>query len=208
MPVCRTYGLTEAPALVCLDDLGGARPPGTSGRPLDHVELSIDAGQITLAPARRWTLAGAYRPAVGYWGRPDAAAGVTDGHTLHTGDLGQLTPEGHLRVLGRISTVIIRGGSNVYPAEIERVLVEAPGVGACAVVGVADERLGERVGAVIEPADGHDLDLAAVADYCRGQLAAYKVPERWAVVDRLPRNQMGKVPGPAARALLENPPRI
>ncbi|MDA8048309.1 MAG: AMP-binding protein [Actinomycetota bacterium] len=200
--VCRTYGLTEAPALVCLDELTGPRTSGTSGRPLDHVQLSSDDGEIVLGPAPEGPFAGRYRPALGYWGRPEAAAGVVDGRTLHTGDLGRLDDDGQLRVLGRRSTVIIRGGANVYPAEVERVLAAAPGVGASAVVGVPDERLGERVGAALEPRDATGLDLDAVAEYCRSQLAAYKVPQRWVVVERLPRNQMGKVPAPAVVDLL------
>jgi long-chain acyl-CoA synthetase len=200
--VCRTYGLTEAPALVCVDDLVGPRTDGTSGRPLDHVQLETDNGEIVLGPALTGPFAGLYRPALGYWGRPDAAAGVTDGQTLHTGDLGELLPDGQLRVLGRRSTMINRGGANVYPAEVERVLAAAPGVGACAVVGVPDERLGERVGAALEARSGTAVDTAAVAEYCRTQLAAYKVPERWVVVERLPRNQMGKVPAPAVVDLL------
>ena len=200
--VCRTYGLTEAPALVCLDDLEGQPPGGTSGRPLDHVALDTTEGEIVLGPNPGGPFAGSYRPALGYWGRPEAIAGVIEGRTLHTGDLGRLEPSGHLRVLGRKSTVIIRGGANVYPAEVERVLVEAPGVAACAVVGVPDERLGERVGAALERRPGGDIDLDAVTRHCQANLAAYKVPERWVVVDQLPRNQMGKVPPPAVADLL------
>ncbi|HWE56986.1 MAG TPA: AMP-binding protein [Acidimicrobiales bacterium] len=193
IPVSRTYGLTEAPALVCLDDLVPAGPEGTSGRPLDHIAVDTSDGEIVLGPAA----AGGYRPALGYWGQPPAA-----GRTLRTGDLGRMEDSGHLRVLGRKSTVIIRGGANIYPAEVERVLADAPGVGACAVVGIADERLGERVGAAVEQRDGRPIDLEQVASYCRENLAAYKVPELWSVVDRLPRNQMGKVPSPAVVELI------
>jgi acyl-CoA synthetase (AMP-forming)/AMP-acid ligase II len=200
--VCRTYGLTEAPALVCLEDPDRPGPPGTSGRPLDHVTIESADGEITLRPASTGPLAGRFRPALGYWGRPEASSGVIEGRVLHTGDLGEMDPGGHLRVLGRKSTVIIRGGANVYPAEVERVLAEAPGVAASAVVGVPDERLGERVGAALERGREGDIDLEAVVAHCRANLAAYKVPERWLVVDRLPRNQMGKVPGPAVVALL------
>lgn len=200
--VSRTYGLTEAPALVCLDDLSGPHTEGTSGRPLDHVRLTTDGEEIVLSPAEEGAFAGLYRPILGYWGRPDAARGVVDDRTLHTGDLGRLGADGQLRVLGRRNTVIIRGGANVYPAEVERVLADAPGVGACAVVGVPDERLGERVGAALEPRSGAAVDPASVADYCRTQLAGYKVPERWVVLERLPRNQMGKVPAPAIVELL------
>ena len=202
--VCRTYGLTEAPALVCLDDLDGQPPEGTSGRPLDHVQLSTPDGAIALGPRADGPFAGLYRPALSYWGKPEAAAGVLEARTLRTGDLGVLDDGGHLRVLGRKSTVIIRGGANVYPAEVERVLIDGPGVAACAVVGVPDERLGERVGAAIERRPGGDVDLDAVVAHCRANLAAYKVPERWVVVDRLPRNQMGKVPPPAVLELIHH----
>ena len=201
--VCRTYGLTEAPALVCLDDLEGEPPEGTSGRPLDHVRLETPDGVIVLRPNPDGPFADLYRPALSYWGKPEASAGVLEGSTLRTGDLGVLEDGGQLRVLGRKSTVIIRGGANVYPAEVERVLVEGPGVAACAVVGVPDERLGERVGAAVERRPGVEVDLQELIVYCRANLAAYKVPERWVVVDQLPRNQMGKVPAPAVAELLQ-----
>jgi long-chain acyl-CoA synthetase len=194
VPVVRTYGLTEAPALVCLDDLGGSRPAGTSGRPLDHIHLESVDGEIRLSPQAEGPWAGVYRPMIGYWNRPDATAEALAGRTLRTGDLGLVEPSGHLRVLGRKSTVIIRGGANVYPAEVERILAEAPGVGASSVVGVPDERLGERVGAALEPKADEEIDVEAVLQHCRDNLAAYKIPERIVVVPTLPRNQMGKVP--------------
>ena len=87
---------------------------------------------------------------LGYWERPDATAEALAGGELHTGDVGFLDDDGYLHLRDRKSLVIIRGGANVYPAEVERVLLEAPGVVASAVVGVPDERLGERVVAVVE----------------------------------------------------------
>jgi O-succinylbenzoic acid--CoA ligase len=204
--VSRTYGLTEAPALVSVDDLTGPRPPGTSGRPLDHVDVRAVEGELILATPTSGPWAGRYRPLLGYWNQPEASAVALAGGVLHTGDLGEVEPGGHLRVVGRKSQIIIRGGANVYPAEVERVLVEAPGVGACAVVGVPDDRLGERVGAVIEPVAGTEnvekVDIGAVIAHCRQSLAGYKVPERVLVIERLPRNQMGKVPTGEARRLL------
>jgi acyl-CoA synthetase (AMP-forming)/AMP-acid ligase II len=142
---------------------------------------------------------------LGYWERPDATAESLAGGVLRTGDLGSVEPGGHLRVLGRKSQLIIRGGANVYPAEVERVLSEAPGVEACAVVGVPDERLGERVGAVIEPVAGHIPDPGEILAHCRVALAGYKVPERIAFVERIPRNQMGKVPRAAVAEILTGP---
>jgi acyl-CoA synthetase (AMP-forming)/AMP-acid ligase II len=128
-----------------------------------------------------------------YWERPDASAEALAGGELHTGDLGFLDDDGFLHVRDRKSLVIIRGGANVYPAEVERVLLEAPGVVACAVLGVPDERLGERVVAVVEPAAGVALDEQAVRAHCLANLAKYKVPERFAAVDQLPRNAMNKI---------------
>jgi acyl-CoA synthetase (AMP-forming)/AMP-acid ligase II len=130
---------------------------------------------------------------LGYRDRPDATAEALAGGELHTGDLGYLDAEGYLHLRDRRSLLIVRGGANVYPAEVERVLGDAPGVAACAVVGVPDERLGERVVAVVEPLPGAALDDEAVRAHCLANLARYKVPERFVAVDRLPRNAMGKV---------------
>jgi long-chain acyl-CoA synthetase len=133
-----------------------------------------------------------YRTMLGYWQRPEATSSALAGGELHTGDLGDLGEDGFLRIRDRKSLLILRGGANVYPAEVERVLLEAPGVAACAVLGVPDERLGERVVAVVETAGG-PLDEAAVRAHCLASLARYKVPERFAVVAALPRNAMGKI---------------
>ena len=196
VPVSRTYGLTEAPALVSIDDRDGERPSGTSGRPLDHIDLRVEDGELVLRPVREGPWAGRYRPMIEYWGHPDATSAALAGGSLHTGDLGSVGPGGHVRVDGRRSQLIIRGGANVYPAEVERVLAGAPGVQACAVVGVPDERLGQRVAAVLEVGPA-GVDEAQIVDHCRQSLASYKVPERIALVGRLPRNAMGKVPKPA-----------
>ena len=119
---------------------------------------------------------------------------------MHTGDVGFLDAAGNLHVRDRKSLVIIRGGANVYPAEVERVLLDHPAVAAGAVLGVPDERLGERVAAVIEPVAGAGVDLDDVRAHLLANLARYKVPERIAVVDALPRNAMGKVSKAELRA--------
>jgi len=116
---------------------------------------------------------------------------VRDG-VLHTGDIGYLDEEGRLFVRDRRNALILRGGANVYPAEVERVLLDAPGVQGASVVGVPDERLGQRVAAAIEPEEGIDLDAGELASYCASQLARYKVPDFWRI-GTLPRNAMGKV---------------
>ena len=126
---------------------------------------------------------------LGYWERDEATAETLRDGELHTGDVGFVDHDGYLHVRDRKSLVIIRGGANVYPAEVERVLQEFDGVVASAVVGVADERLGERVVALVQG----DVDDRQVARHCEANLAKYKVPERFVFVDAFPRNAMNKI---------------
>ncbi|MHB8467962.1 MAG: class I adenylate-forming enzyme family protein, partial [Acidimicrobiales bacterium] len=193
LPVVATYGLSEAPTVVSIDGLAREHVAGASGRALPHLDVHIEDGEVCVRAVTDGPWSRAYRPMIGYWGRPDATAtAVVDG-VLHTGDLGDIDAEGFLHIRDRKNLVILRGGANVYPAEVERVVNAVPGVAASAVLGVADERLGERVVAVIEPAPGAVVDLDVVARHCAANLAKYKVPERFAVVEALPRNSMGKV---------------
>jgi acyl-CoA synthetase (AMP-forming)/AMP-acid ligase II len=149
-----------------------------------------EVGEVCIAPAPGDDR---YRLMLGYWGQPEATAEVLAGGELHTGDLGLLDGDGYLHLRDRKSLVIIRGGANVYPAEVERVLHEAAGVAASAVLGVADERLGERVVAIVEPVAGATLVEEELRAHCLANLAKYKVPERFVVVDAFPRNAMGKI---------------
>lgn len=200
LPVLATYGLSEAPTVVAIDERSGAsHRTGASGRPLPHLAVRIvdgtgaevptgETGEIVVGPADD-----RYRPMLGYWERPEAtAAAVVDG-ALHTGDLGFVDADGHLHVRDRTSLLIIRGGANVYPAEVERVLQEHPAVAASAVLGVPDERLGERVAALVQPVEGASIDLDELRAHLLANLARYKVPEQLVVVASLPRNAMGKV---------------
>jgi acyl-CoA synthetase (AMP-forming)/AMP-acid ligase II len=142
----------------------------------------------------------------GYWKDPEATAAVIDGEGwLTTGDLGFLGPDGNLRLVGRRSEMYIRGGYNVYPAEVEDALASHPGVDRAAVVGAPDPVLGEIGVAFIVPArdaplDAPPLDIAEVRAFCRSRLADYKAPDRVVVVDDLPLTSMSKVD---KRALLE-----
>ena len=201
LPVLATYGLSEAPTVVAIDPPAGPHVAGASGLPLPHLAVRIrgedgailpagETGEICVAPA-----AGddRYRPMLGYWERPEATAAALAGGELHTGDLGFVDDGGYLHLRDRKSLIIIRGGANVYPAEVERVLQELSSIAASAVMGVPDERLGERVVALVEAAPGAAVDEAAVRDHCLANLARYKVPERVVVVDALPRNAMGKI---------------
>jgi long-chain acyl-CoA synthetase len=188
-----TYGLTEAPSVVAIDPRDGEHRPGASGVALPHLAVEVVDGDICVGPVPDGPWAGVYRTMLGYLDRPEATAEVLAGGVLHTGDIGEVDGDGFVYVRDRRNLVIIRGGANVYPAEVERALSEAPGVAGCAVFGIADDRLGERVMAVVEPAPGAVLDEEALRAHCLEQLAKYKVPDRIGVVDVIPRNAMGKV---------------
>src|SRR5262249_21781769 len=139
---------------------------------------------------------------LGYWNRPDVTETTLRQGVLHTGDVGMLDANGILTVRDRRSDLIIRGGANVYPAEVERVIESTSLVAEAAVVGRPHERLGEEVVAFVEPAPGRQFDVVALDAACRADLAAYKVPVSWYEVETFPRNAMGKVPKPDLRRWL------
>jgi long-chain acyl-CoA synthetase len=203
-PVLGTYGLSEAPTVVSIDDRDGTHVPGGSGRPLPHLAIHVVDDEICIAPTTDGEWAGVYRPMLGYWQRDDATAETLRDGLLHTGDLGFVDDEGFLHIRDRKSLVIIRGGGNVYPAEIERVLHELPEIEACAVVGLPDERLGERVAVAVQLREGASVGEEELRAHCAENLARYKVPERWLFVDGFPRNSMGKIQRRELPALFES----
>ena len=205
------YGLTEAPTAVTVTDPTAPAIPGEAGVALPQVEIEIvgddgrvlpagEEGEVCVVARRSGPWAGVYTPMLGYWNRPDATrAALRDGR-LHTGDIGVLDAQGHLFIKDRRNDLILRGGANVYPAEVERVLHALAAVEACAVVGYPDEHYGERVAAFVQAASPVTDD--ALAAHCRANLAAYKVPDRWIRVEEFPRNAMGKIRKPELRARL------
>jgi acyl-CoA synthetase (AMP-forming)/AMP-acid ligase II len=130
----------------------------------------------------------------GYWNMPDATReAITPGGWLRTGDAGRIDDEGYLYIEDRVKDMIISGGENVYPAEVERVLGQHPDVAEVAVIGVPDEKWGETVKAVVVPADGAAPDEAALIAFTRARLAHYKCPTSVSMIPALPRNPTGKV---------------
>ncbi|SHM66283.1 class I adenylate-forming enzyme family protein [Cryptosporangium aurantiacum] len=210
-----TYGLTEAPTVVAIDPPGEDWRPGASGQVLPQYDVAAydeagnrlpdgEPGELRLAAASTGRWAGVWRPLLGYWeeGRVRAAAPGP----FPTGDVGAVDADGWLTVLDRKKLVIIRGGANIYPLEVERVIAAHPDVVRVAVCGVPDDRLGQRVAAVVQSA-GTTLDLDALAERCRRELAPYKVPEVWTQVDTLPVNAMGKVQRTELPQLIAAPDR-
>lgn len=129
----------------------------------------------------------------GYWNRPDASDEALRGGWMHTGDAGVLDDEGYLYIQDRVKDMIVSGGENVYPREIEEVLFQHPGVADAAVIGVPDEKWGETVKAIVVKQQGHELSAEEVLAFCRGKLGGYKQPRSVDFVDALPRNPTGKV---------------
>ena len=130
----------------------------------------------------------------GYWRQPKKTAeAFTDDGWLRTGDMGLREPDGYFTLKGRAKDLIITGGMNVYPPEVELALMEHPAVAACAVIGCPDDEWGEQVVAVIIPKEGAAVDESEVCAFCREQLAAYKVPRRVVFADVLPANALGKI---------------
>jgi acyl-CoA synthetase (AMP-forming)/AMP-acid ligase II len=216
--VVGTYGLTEAPATVTIEPRGEPHVAGSSGRVVPYLAVHIvDAdghdlpvgktGEIAVTAASHGVWRDVWRPMLGYWRRPAATrAAVRDGMLL-TGDVGRLDADGNLFVLDRKGNLITRGGANIYPAEVERVLGRLPGVAHSAVVGIPDPRLGERVAVAIEREPGTTLTRDAVVEHCHAHLAREKVPETVLFLDALPRNAMGKVAVTEIRAMMDPTPR-
>jgi long-chain acyl-CoA synthetase len=129
----------------------------------------------------------------GYWGRPEESAAALRGGWLHTGDLGAIDERGFLTLLDRAKDLVISGGANIYPREIEDVLLEDPAVGEAAVIGVPDPEWGESVLALIVPAGGEPVDLSRLEALCLQRIARFKRPKYWRIVPSLPKNGAGKV---------------
>jgi fatty-acyl-CoA synthase len=163
--------------------------------PQTEVKIIDPRTGVTLAPGATGEICTrGYLVMQGYLGDPEATGAAIDaGGWLHTGDLGSMDERGYCRIQGRIKEMIIRGGENIYPREIEAVLLSHPAVAEAAVVGVADRFWGEVVGAVIRTAAGTPPTEAELGEFCRGQLAAYKIPARWLFTTSFPLTATGKI---------------
>ena len=200
IPVSQTYGLTEGCSQVAtLSPRDALRKLGSAGRPLYSSELRVvDADGRDPSPGMGGEIL-IRGPIVtpGYWKRPDATArAIVDGW-LHTGDFGTLDEDGYLYVLDRRDDLIVTGGENVYPAEVEGVLSAHPRVAEAAVIGESDAEWGQRVVAIVRLVDGEAADRALAEElraHCRASLAAYKVPREVRITEApLPRTASGKV---------------
>ena len=190
------YGMTET-GMNCSNPLNGERRLGSVGLPLSGVEVRVvnpendqplpdgEIGEVQLRGPNIFK---------GYWKQPQKTAeSFTADDWFRTGDLGFLEPDGYLTLCGRSKDLIISGGLNIYPPEVERVLAEHPSVAACAVIGCPDREWGERVTAVVVLNGTESVTGEELIRFCRERLAPYKSPKSIFFRDDLPRNAMGKV---------------
>jgi long-chain acyl-CoA synthetase len=190
------YGLSETSPAACFNHRDHERKPGSIGTPVEGVEMRVvDDGGHDVPPGEVGEVAiRGHNVMKGYWRRPDATAAVlsADGW-FRTGDLGRVDEDGYFFIVDRKKEMIIRGGYNVYPREIEEVLYEHPAVRDCAVLGIPHAELGEEVGAAVVLAPSAAANEAELREFVKGQVAAYKYPRHVWIVDELPKTATGKI---------------
>ncbi len=202
----QAYGMTEAPNVVTVDPKVGEIDYEGVGLPLAHLAIKIvdgndnqlstgSVGEICVGPMTEGPLANLYKPMAGYWKNPEASKKALQGGFFHTGDLGMVDDSGVVRLVDRMKDMIIRGGNNIFPAELERVLVADARVGEAYVVGVPHERLGEVPKAFVVLEEGTSASEGELKELIVGRLARFKRLEFVEFVDRdsLPRTALGKV---------------
>ena len=193
--VLEGYGLSETSPVASFNHPGRERKAGSIGTPIAGVEMRVvdEAGEEVPAGTTGEIAIRGHNVMKGYWRRPDAtAAAIRDGW-FHTGDLGRVDEDGYFSIVDRKKDLIIRGGYNVYPREIEEVMHEHPAVAEVAVIGLPHPELGEEVGAAVALRPGATATAGELRDHVKSQVAAYKYPRRVWIVDALPKNATGKI---------------
>jgi long-chain acyl-CoA synthetase len=189
------YGLTETSCIASINPFYGDRKAGSIGLPIRGQRMEIqakDGGRAAPGDYGEIVIKG---PNVmhGYLNRPEATAEAIRDGWLHTGDVGYMDEDGYFFIVDRSKDMIIRGGENIYPREIEEAIYTFAGVLECAVIGIPDEVRGEEVLAVVAPKPGVTLDLDELAEHAAARLARYKLPRRFEVRDELPKTPTGKI---------------
>jgi malonyl-CoA/methylmalonyl-CoA synthetase len=208
--ILERYGMTET-IMNTTNPYEGERRPGTVGLPYPGQEARVvdvrtrqplaagETGEIEVRGPHVFA---------GYWQRPDATAEAFDPEGwFRTGDLGLRDADGYFQITGRARELIISGGFNVYPREVEEVLASHPGVAEVAVLGLPDPDFGEQVVAVVVPRSPAP-EPQALVEWCKDRLASFKKPRRVVFVDALPRNALGKVQKHLLRERLPSPPSV
>lgn len=195
VPVVEGYGLSEGSVASTVNPLRGPRKAGTVGPALpgQQVRIATPDGATAKQGEHGEILIKGANVMRGYLGRPEETAKVLHDGWLHTGDVGYLDEDGYLVLVDRIKDMIIRGGENIFPKEIEFVLYQHPDVLEVAVVGHPDPVFGEVPVAYVAPVPGRQLHVAELERHCLASLAKYKVPRRFVIIPSLPKNSVGKI---------------
>jgi long-chain acyl-CoA synthetase len=193
--VLEGYGLTETSPTVSVMRMTDPRRPGSCGRPVPNVEVAILDDDDKLLPAGETGEVAVKGPNVmkGYYNLPDVTAEAMKNGWFHTGDMGHLDEDGFLYITERKKDMIIRGGFNIYPRDVEEVLYGHPSVQEVAVVGVPDQKMGEEVRAYVVLRPGETATAEELLAHARDHLAKYKTPKDLVFLDTLPKNPIGKI---------------
>jgi long-chain acyl-CoA synthetase len=193
--VLEGYGLSETSPVASFNHPDRERKVGSIGTPIRGVEMKVvdDAGSELPTGEMGEIVIRGHNVMKGYWRKPEATAAAIRGGWFHTGDLAKVDEDGYFFILDRKKDMIIRGGYNVYPREVEEVLYEHPAVAEAAVVGVPDKEWGEEVGAAVALKEGAQVDADELRDYVKERVAAYKYPRRVWLVPALPKGPTGKI---------------
>jgi long-chain acyl-CoA synthetase len=195
VPVLEGYGLSETSPVASFNHPGRVRKPGSIGTPIRDVRMRVvdgDDNEVALGDVGEIVISG---PNVmkGYWQRPEATAEAIRDGWFHTGDMGRVDTDGYFYIVDRKKDMIIRGGYNVYPREIEEVMYEHPAVAEAAVIGLPHASLGEEVAAAVALKPGAAATAEELRDYVKSQVAAYKYPRHVWFVESLPKGATGKI---------------
>jgi long-chain acyl-CoA synthetase len=193
--VLEGYGLSETSPVASFTFLDSERLPGSVGKPLYGVEIKlVDAAGAKVAIGETGEIAiRGHNVMKGYYNRPEATAeAIVDGW-FHSGDVGRFDDSGSLFIVDRVTDMIIRGGFNVYPRELEEVLMTHPAVAQVAVIGVPHDTHGEEVKAVLVLKPGQSAAPAEIVEWCRERMAGYKYPRRVEIVGAMPTTATGKI---------------
>jgi len=193
--VLEGYGLSETSPVSSSNHPDRERKPGSIGTPLEGVEMRVvdeDDNEVAQGEVGEIVIRG-HNIMKGYWQRPDATAEAMRGGWFHSGDMARVDEEGYFYIVDRKKDLIIRGGYNVYPREVEEVLYEHPKIREAAVIGVPHDEWGEEIGAAIVLHEGEELDPEEASAYVKERIAAYKYPRLVWFLDELPKGPTGKI---------------
>jgi len=193
--VIEGYGLSETSPVACFNHPDRQRKPGSIGTPIQGVEMKLvdgEDGGVPQGEVGEICIRG-HNVMKGYWRRPDATEEVMRGGWFHSGDMAQQDEDGYFFIVDRKKDMIIRGGYNVYPREIEEVLYEHPAISEAAVIGVPDESMGEEVAAAVVLKPGQEASADDIRAFVKDRVAAYKYPRRIWFLDELPKTATGKI---------------